>query len=122
VVDPAALTRLVMALPEAADGSREGGFQFSVAGKPLAWTYLERVAPKAPRRPRPDVLAVRCALPTKAMLIEAAPDRFFEDDHYCGYPAVLVRLEAVDTAELEGLLRAAWRLVAPKGLVRGVED
>ena len=52
---------------------------------------------------------------------EAAPERFFDDDHYRGYPAVLVRLGAIDEAELAGLLVGAWRILAPKALVRRIE-
>lgn len=50
------------------------------------------------------------------MLIEAAPDRFFTDDHYRNYPAVLVRLARIEADELEGLLRRAWTIVAPKAI------
>ncbi len=61
----------------------------------------------------PGVVAIRCDIAAKDMLLESAPDRFFDDDHYRGYPAVLVRLEAVDVDELAGLLQAAWRIQAP---------
>ncbi|MET0271371.1 MAG: MmcQ/YjbR family DNA-binding protein, partial [Phenylobacterium sp.] len=87
----------------------------------FAWTCMERVAPKAPRRPRPDVLAIRCPMATKEMLLETAPDRFFDDDHYRGYPAVLVRLDAIGEDELTALLRGGWRAVAPRPLVKRVE-
>jgi hypothetical protein len=36
--------------------------------------------------------------------------------HYDGYPAVLVNLEEVTAAELEPLIREAWRCRAPKQL------
>ena len=52
------------------------------------------------------------------MLVEAAPERFFDDDHYRGYPAVLVRLDNIDEEELAKLLLEAWRLSAPKRLAR----
>jgi hypothetical protein len=107
---------LAAALPEAADGSGETQLSFTVGGKGFAWTYLVRETPKGRRLPRIDVLAVRCDLARKEMLIEAAPDRFFDDDHYRGYPAVLVRLAAIDAAELAVLFREAWRLSAPKAV------
>ena len=118
MIDAAAVRRLALALPEAADESRPDRLAFSVGGKGFAWTYLVRERLRGPRRPRLEVLAVRCALERKEMLIAAAPDRFFDDDHYRGYPAVLVRLEQVDEAELAGLLDAAWRLIAPAALVK----
>jgi hypothetical protein len=115
-VDVEALRRLAMGLPHVDDRSGPDRLAFEVAGKGIAWTYLLRAAPKTPRLPQIGVLAVRCELVRKEMLIESAPDRFFDDDHYKGYPAVLVRLNVIDEDELAGLLRDAWRLQAPKKL------
>lgn len=91
---------------------------FDVAGKGFAWTWMERFDPKKPRRPCPAVLAVRCALERKEMLIEAAPEIYFDEPHYRGFPAVLVRLAAIGEAELASLLEGAWRLKAPKALLK----
>jgi hypothetical protein len=108
--------RLALALPEVTADSQPDRLSATVAGKAVAWTYFERVEPNKPRRPRSDVVAVRCSLEKKEMLIEAAPDTYFDDDHYRGFPAVLVRLAAIDTAELDALLRSAWTIQAPKRL------
>lgn len=121
MVDAAAVRRLAGALPEVEDNSNEVRLAFAVAGKGFAWSFNERVHPKKPRIPRLNILAVRCAFETKEMLIAAAPDRFFDDDHYRGFPAVLVRLDAIDEDELAGLLRGGWRAQAPKTLVKRVE-
>ena len=59
-------------------------------------------------------LVLRCTLEDKAMLMEAAPDIYFETDHYVGWPAVLVRLPAISDAELAHRLEQAWQLQAPK--------
>jgi hypothetical protein len=116
MVDIPTARRLALELPHAEDASTEARMAFEVAGKGFAWSYMERIAPKKPRQPRLDVLAIRCPIERKEMLIEAAPDRFFDDDHYRGYPAVLVRLEAIGEDELRGLLQDAWRLQAPRKL------
>ena len=108
--------RLALAHPGATDASEGERLAFNVEGKGFAWTYLVREHPKKPRIPRPDVLAIRCELPRKELLIEAAPQVFFDDDHYRGFPAVLARLPLIDEAELAALLEAAWRLQAPKHL------
>ena len=108
--------RLALALPEAVDASQGEQLVFEVEGKGFAWSYLARDVPKKPRVLHPEVLAVRCELPRKELLIEAAPQVFFDDDHYRGFPAVLVRLAAVDEAELAALLQAGWRLRASKHL------
>ena len=108
------LARLASALPEV-----EGeGVNFGVGKKAISWAYLARAKPRAKREIVPGVVAVRCDLASKEMRIEAAPDRFFDDDHYRGYPAVLVRLDAVDVDELAGLLEAAWRIQAPPRLTK----
>ena len=109
---------LALKLPEVEDESSDGKLAFSVGGKSFAWTYLERVKPKEPRVARPDILAVRCAIDHKEMLIKVEPGTFFDDDHYRGYPAVLVRLAAIDKKALASLLQSAWRLQAPKRLLR----
>ena len=121
MVDLAALHRLALALPEV-EASPEGGrLAFDVRGKGIAWSYLARAHPKARREVVEGVIAVRCRRETKEMLLEAAPERFFDDDHYRGFPAVLVRLDAIDEAELAGLLAQAWRILAPKALVKRID-
>jgi hypothetical protein len=116
--------RLALALPQVVDATRGAdAVRCEVTGgKGLAWTYYRRVHPKRPRVADPAVVAIRCALERKEMLIAAGPDRFFDDDHYRGYPAVLVRLAAIGEAELAALLRAAWPLAAPKALLGRLEE
>ena len=83
--------------------------------------WKERVEPGEPRVPNPGVLAVRVAnAGEKEMLLASDPDaaKFFTEPHYNGFPAVLVRLAAIDVDELEELLTDAWRCQAPKKLVR----
>jgi hypothetical protein len=85
----------------------------------MAWFWNERIDPKKPRVPNPAVLAVRVASnEEKDELIAADPEKFFTEPHYAGFPAVLVRLAAVDEKELRELLIDAWRCQAPPALVR----
>lgn len=118
MVDTATIRRLVLALPEVEAGDSEESLNFSVRGKGLSWPHLARATPEGRREVVPGVLAVRCLMESKAMLIEAAPEIYFDDDHYRGFPAVLVRLAAIETDELGRLLTEAWRRVAPKALVK----
>jgi hypothetical protein len=107
--------RLAAALPE----TTTDGDGFAVHGKAFAWTWKERVEPGRPRKPRFDVLAVRTAdQGEKQALLDADPAKFFTEPHYNGFPAVLVRLAAVDRDELLELLTDAWRAKAPRALVR----
>ena len=118
MIDHPKIRRAVLALPEVEAGESEDSLSFGVRGKGMSWPYLVRATPKGRREVVPGVLAVRCRMEKKELLLEAAPEVFFEDDHYRGYPAVLVRLDAVEEGELSALLQDAWRVVAPKSLVK----
>src|SRR5436190_22615336 len=110
--------RIALSLPET---TGESGFAVLRGGKPrgFAWTWNERVEPKKPRVPRPDVLAIRTAnLDDKDILLASAPEKFFTEPHYNNFPAVLVRLANIELDELEDLLVEAWRSQAPKTLVK----
>ena len=117
MADQAAVRRVALRLPEVEESAEH--FAFSVRGKGIAWVWLERPAPKKPRVPQPQVLAVRVANEQeKQALLAADPAKFFTEPHYNGFPAVLVRLAAVDEDELAELLTDAWRSRAPKRLVK----
>jgi hypothetical protein len=51
-------------------------------------------------------------------LIEMAPQIYFITPHYKGYPAVLARPAKLGKKEARGRLEQAWRLQAPKALVK----
>ena len=111
--------RIALSLPGVREG--EGRFGFSVVNKGkekgFAWVWMERVEPKKPRVPNPKVLAVRVRNEAeKAALLAGDPERFFTEPHYNGFPAVLVRLPAVTSAQLRKLIEDAWRCQAPRGL------
>jgi hypothetical protein len=124
MADHATLRRLCLALPDVVETSRGGDhIAFEVkGGRGLVWTFMRRVHPKKPRIPDPDCVAVRGDIDRREMLVAAAPERFFEDDHYRGYPAILLRLSAIDEDELAALLRESWRLSAPKSLLGRLAD
>ena len=112
--------RIALALPETVEGTDSFAFSVPVKGKHrgYAWVWQERVHPKKARVPNAGVLAVRVAnLDEKDMLLTIDERKFFTEAHYNGFPAILVRLEAVEPWELEELLTNAWRCMAPKALV-----
>ena len=91
--------------------------------EPTTWfgTPSLKVAGKGMCRLRtdPDALVIRVLdLGDREALLKGQPDVFFTTPHYDGYPYVLVRLEEVDEAQLEELVEDAWRIRAPKRLVR----
>ena len=108
--------RISLSLPEARQDPR--GFQFKVDGKGFAWSWMERVDPKRARIANPDVIAVRVADQLeKDSLLALDSEVFFTEPHYDGYPAVLVRLSAIDLDLLTDVLTAAWRSRAPRRLL-----
>ncbi len=112
--------RIALALPETTE--EPGSFRFLVAGKAFAWAWLERIEPKRARVPSRDVVAIRIAHDSeKEALIEMDPEACFTEPHYDGFPAILVRLAAVDPDLLGKLLTDGWRIQAPKRLVREVD-
>jgi hypothetical protein len=116
VSSQADVSRVLSALPGVTRDA--GSFHFRVEGKQFAWVYPERVDPKRPRVPNPDVLVVWTGNELeKEALIALDPATFFTTEHYMGYPAVLVRLPGIELERLEQLLTDAWRKRAPKRLV-----
>ena len=111
--------RIALSLPQTEEAA--GHFAFSVRNKGklkgFVWVWMERIGPKKPRVPQPDVIAVRVAsLAEKDSLLESNPKKFFAEPHYDGFPAVLVHLPAITARELEPLIKDAWKCEAPKGL------
>ena len=65
-----------------------------------------------------DTVVLMCALEEKELLLEAAPEFYFETAHYKGWPAVLVRIHLIPPDELALRLARAWQMQAPKSLRR----
>jgi len=47
-----------------------------------------------------SMLVLNCPIEQKALLMEISPEIYFETDHYIGWPAVLVNLDAIGDEEL----------------------
>lgn len=112
--------RIALALPETREG--EDHFAFSVLNKGkqkgFVWAWNERVAPKKPKVPSSEVVAIRVAdLVEKEALLASGKEQFFTEPHYNGYPAILVRLSLIAPDELEELITDAWECQAPRALV-----
>jgi hypothetical protein len=115
--------RIALSLPETSEAADHFGFGVLSKGKlrAFAWAWNERIEPKKPRVPNPEVLAVRVAnLAEKEELLAADPGKFFTEPHYNGFPAVLVRLPAIDASELAEVITDAWRCLAPAALAAGI--
>jgi hypothetical protein len=69
-----------------------------------------------------ETLVLLVPLEQKELLMEVAPEIYFETDHYKGWPAVLVRLTAISDIELSQRLEDGWRFKAPKRLVASYQE
>lgn len=63
-----------------------------------------------------DLMVLHCPREMKEMLMEMAPDIYFQTDHFRGWPGLLVRLDVIGDEELSLRLEDAWRFKAPKKL------
>ena len=125
MADKVDVRRIALSLPETRETPDR--FAFSVLNngkhKGFVWAWNERVEPKKPRIPRSDVIAIRVQGEfEKEAVIDSDPEKFFTEPHYNGFPAVLVRLPAIDASELEELIIDAWSCQAPKALVKAFEE
>ena len=117
--------RIALSLPGTSEGADHFAFSVHSRGKEkgFAWVWMERIRPKKPRVPNPDMLALRVAgQQEKEMLLAADAEKFFTEPHYNGFPAILVRLPAIGIEELAELITDAWRCQAPKALADSFEQ
>jgi hypothetical protein len=111
---------IALSLPETSEGSSHGNVSWRVRDKLFVWERplrpadLRALGDAAPAGP---ILGARVEhLGAKEALVADDPAVFFTTPHFDGYPAVLVRLDQIDTAELEELIVEAWLARAPKRL------
>lgn len=97
-----------------ADWEAVVAYALSLPGAELA-SFYGRPTPKVRGRAfvsighEPDSSYVLlCSRDEKAVLMEVAPDLFWETDHYRNYGAVLVRFGRGDREWIEQLIARAW--------------
>ncbi|RZS79026.1 hypothetical protein EV189_3896 [Motilibacter rhizosphaerae] len=113
---------LAAALPEVEEGERHGRRAWSVRRKVFAW---ERPFTKADLKrfgavpaPTGPILALATEdLGEKEAVLAAGEPAFFDMAHFEGYPAYLVKLDAVAPEALADALEDAWAAKAPGELV-----
>ena len=101
-----AVREIALAFPEVEE-SRTGRVAFGVRGKGFAWEARERDG---------GGLAVRVEREEKELILESNPDVYFTSSHYTGFPAVQIRVEAIERDELRERLEDAWLIQAPRKL------
>ncbi|HSE45436.1 MAG TPA: MmcQ/YjbR family DNA-binding protein [Gemmatimonadales bacterium] len=102
----APVRRAATGLPEVEESTSYGTPALKVRGK-----FLTRLKEDG------ETIVLRVDFESRDAMMRVQPDVFYITDHYRDYPTVLVRLKAVNRAQLRELLADAWRLVAPRSLV-----
>jgi hypothetical protein len=113
--------RIALSLPETGERpSHDGIAAWRVKDKMFVWerplrrSDIEALGDAAPGG---EILGVRVAdVGVKEALIADDPGVYFTTPHFNGYPAVLVRLDAIGDGELHELIVEAWLVRAPKRL------
>jgi hypothetical protein len=117
------VSRLALALPEAVEGSTQGGNRaWTVRKKMFVWerplrkSDLRALGDAAPEGP---ILGAKVEhLIAKEALLADDPRVFFTTPHFDGYPAVLIRLPEIGLDLLEEVVTEAWLTCAPKRVAR----
>lgn len=102
---------MMLALPGVEEGAAYGAPIFKVKKKMLA-RLSEEFA---------DTIVVKVEPPLRSTLLEGAPDAFCITPHYAAHPLMLVKLANVSAEDLRYLVEQAWRMVAPKTLVKSFD-
>jgi hypothetical protein len=121
------VSRLALALPEAVEGSTQGGNRaWTVRNKMFVWerplrkSDLRALGDAAPEGP---ILGAKVEhLIAKEALLADDPRVFFTTPHFDGYPAVLVRLDRIAVEDLDEVVVEAWLARAPARLVKAFLD
>ena len=112
--------RIALALPETP--RRTATSALSSMARASWWTWPNASSRSEPAFRAAEAVGIRIAHDfEKEALIEIDPAAFFTEPHYDGFPAILVRLDAVDMAMLEKLIGDAWRIQAPKRLLKELD-
>ena len=64
----------------------------------------------------PQELVLHCPVDHKELLMDIAPEIYWQTPHFHGWPGLLVRLEVIGDEELALRLADAWRFRAPRRL------
>lgn len=111
-VTPAQFRKIAGSFPEAHEKESYGNPAFFIAKK-----FFTRY-----RKTDDSVVFIVDSMETRDMMLELDPKTYFITDHYKDYPSVLVRMERITPDELKLMLERRWRQIAPKKLVRAIED
>jgi hypothetical protein len=118
--------RIALGLPDTSERTARELASWCVRDKGFVWERplrpadLHALGDQAPSGP---ILGARVEhLVAKEALLADDPGVFFTAPHFDGYPAVLVRLDAIAVEELEEVVVEAWLARAPRRLAQEYVD
>jgi hypothetical protein len=68
-----------------------------------------------------DSFVLRTDFLDREILMQSDPTVFYITDHYHNHPWVLVRFSVVAASALPELIERAWRVIAPKAIVKAYD-
>ncbi len=111
-VTAAQLKKIALSFPEANEKPSYGKPSYFVAKK-----FFTRL-----RAEDNSVVFIVDGMDQRDMMLELDPKTYHITDHYKDYPAVLVRMERISAEELQTMLERRWRKIAPKKLLKEMDE
>ena len=115
------VARIALELPGTSERLGRGLRQWRVGDRLFVWERPLRrpdLAALGPAAPDGPILGARVEhLGAKEALLADPSGVFFTTPHFDGYPAVLVRLDAIGAEELDEVIVEAWLARAPRKAV-----
>ncbi len=111
-VTAAQLKKIALSFPEANEKPSYGKPSYFVAKK-----FFTRL-----RAEDNSVVFIVDGMDQRDLMLELDPRTYHITDHYKDYPAVLVRMERITPGELKAMLERRFRKIAPKKLLKEVDD
>jgi hypothetical protein len=111
-VTPAELKKIALSFPETEEGTSYT-HPAILASKKFFTRY---------RKEDNSAVLIVAGMEYRDMLLEMDPKTYFITEHYKNFPSVLVRLERVTKDEVRTMLDRRWRKIAPKKLIKAMDE
>ena len=91
------------------------GTSYGTPGLKVRGKFLARLR-------EPDVLVMTCDFNEKEILMQMAPEVYFQTDHYKNWPGILIRVSKIDPEQLKLHIEKAWRTLATQKMIAEYES
>jgi len=97
-----------------------GALEKQSYGKPAF--FIEKKFFTRVREDDNSIVMVVSGMEQRDMMLELDPETYFITDHYKDYPSVLVRMAKIAPGELKTMLQRRWEQIAPKKLLKEINE